>query len=309
MVGSTEFLNLDQKPSLSERFKIGREKLNLGTINDIYPGEFKVTTPSGDNVWTPCLYRRLRYDKLEEAENRQYYIDDIVADLRFLVRWGGEVSPRALHDQIIAYGDTYWIIIERKGKSLDLLPNDSLIRNRNWLRVHPALQLADHIFNLHQNHWAHRDLKGPNVLLDESGHVWLIDPMHRTSNAKDPVGTVKYWPYVLFRSIGTREFEKLTDSQEFTLAMQMDINAYFVMLYEQLTGKDFLSGEQTPQACYTRLSEIARNHNLIPNELKAAGVSPELASLVGDNLRAATMGASDSETFLEVATEIANHLV
>ncbi len=136
----------------------------------------------------------------DENNNKRYIQRRIYDDKRDVYR----TVQRITHTNIpkimnVAFdGDT--IVTEEyiDGKSLSELIEEKALKKRQIKSI--AKQLVSAMSALHKSNIIHRDIKPDNIIMNESGHIWLIDydiaRIYREEIRKDTevMGTFGYAP-------------------------------------------------------------------------------------------------------------------
>jgi serine/threonine protein kinase len=142
-------------------------------------------------------------------------------------------------------------------------------------RLRSALrQLAEGVEALHRNRVLHLDIKPPNVLVDTSGRVVLVDFGLAQQLAATSDRTVKNREV-----LGTPEFMSPEQTAAEPLTEASDWYSVGALLYRALTGRAVFAG-QVPQVLYAKL----KGESVPPSDL-VPGLPEDLNTLCIDLLR------------------------
>ena len=170
--------------------------------------------------------------------------------------------------EVIETNNTVYIVMEYiNGGTLDehIAQSGKLSEQES---VDSMLKLCSAVRCMHEHRMLHLDIKPRNVMLDEDGQLYLIDfglskqytaDGEPESSTSIGLGTPGYAPV---------EQAEQRDGEN-TFRATLDVYALGATLYKMLTGK-------TPP----RASEILNDDELLPSNLKKAGVSNGLAQII-----------------------------
>lgn len=160
------------------------------------------------------------------------------------------------------------------GKSLRAILNEESTQRQRRLPVQRAVQIALGICNaldyLHKHGVVHRDLKPENVMVDDEGHVKLIDfgsAMKEDARRLTFAGSSPI--------LGTPDYISPEQVKGHRGDQRSDIYAVGVILYEMLTGRPPFTGSSPLAVMNERLlTDAAPARQLNPE------ISPELQEII-----------------------------
>ena len=174
--------------------------------------------------------------------------------------------------EVIETNNTVYIVMEYiNGGSLDehIAQSGKLSEHES---MNSILKLCSAVSCMHEHRMLHLDIKPKNVMLDEDGQLYLIDfglskqytaTGEPESSTSIGLGTPGYAP--------VEQAEQQDVDQKFRATI--DVYALGATMYKMLTG-------QTPPKASQVSDSVIDGDNIIPKQLKAAGISDSLTSVV-----------------------------
>ena len=174
--------------------------------------------------------------------------------------------------EVIETNNTVYIVMEYiNGGSLDdhILRHGHLSERESTERM---LKLCSAVSCMHEHRMLHLDIKPKNVMLDEDGQLYLIDfglskqytaTGEPESSTSIGLGTPGYAP--------VEQAEQHDGDKKFRATI--DVYALGATLFKMLTG-------QTPPKASQVSASALDGDNIIPRQLKSAGISDSLTSVV-----------------------------
>ncbi|MBO7112420.1 MAG: Ig-like domain-containing protein [Bacteroidaceae bacterium] len=174
--------------------------------------------------------------------------------------------------EVIEANNTVYIIMEYiNGGSLDehIAQSGKLSEQES---VNSILKLCSAVSCMHEHRMLHLDIKPRNVMLDEDGQLYLIDfglskqytaDGEPESSTSIGLGTPGYAP--------VEQAEHQDGDKKFRATI--DVYALGATMYKMLTG-------QTPPKASQVSDSVIDSDNIIPKQLKDAGISDSLTSVV-----------------------------
>ena len=261
-------------------------KLGQGSFGITYLAKFKaqVTGQMGSgNVWMQVCVKEFFMRDMNSRDEQSMVLRDATGNS--LVMKYRRAFMREAHNlarmkhpgivnvfEVIETNNTAYIVMEYiDGGSLD-----EYIAQRGRLPETEALAcfepVCDAMCYMHAQRMLHLDMKPKNVMRDEEGHLYLIDfglSKQYTEDGKPEtsttigMGTPGYAPI--------EQAEQRDESKDFRTSL--DVYALGGTLYKMLTG-------QTPPTASEVNNAVLNGENLIQNELRQVGVSPQVAKVV-----------------------------
>jgi len=132
-----------------------------------------------------------------------------------------------------------------RGQTLDELIPDSGMPVKQFLEI--AVPLADAIAAAHARGVQHRDLKPPNVMVDENGRLKVLDfGLAKQRDSSGPEGVTQMLTSELTgegKIIGTVSYMSPEQAEGKSLDHRSDIFSLGILMYEMITGKRPFAGE------------------------------------------------------------------
>jgi tetratricopeptide (TPR) repeat protein len=192
--------------------------------------------------------------KLQREVALKVLPEDLATDADRLARFEREATTVAAlnHPNIVtiysveeANGIRFMTMELVRGQTLDALIPEGGMSVRDFLDL--AVPLADAIAAAHAKGVQHRDLKPPNVMVDEEGRVKVLDfGLATQREATGPEGVTQMLTGELTgegKIIGTISYMSPEQAEGRVLDHRSDIFSLGILLYEMLTGERPFSGD------------------------------------------------------------------